>query len=68
MKFVIKNSFTDKVIAEGEAEKFKDFQFGLKLLSQNTAQTEFTIDQAVIDAPEKALSDWVVKSYRPGGS
>lgn len=45
-------------------EKFKDFQFGLKLLAQNTSRTEFVIDEAVVDAPEKALSEWVVASYR----
>jgi len=54
----------NKTVRDLCAEKFKDFQFGLKLLSQNTAQTEFVIDRAVVDAPEKALSDWVVASYR----
>ncbi len=46
------------------AAKFKDFQFGLKLISQNTGQTEFTIDGDAVDAPEKVLSEWVVASYR----
>jgi ATP-dependent Clp protease ATP-binding subunit ClpX len=46
------------------AEKFKDFQFGLKLISQNTGQKEFTIDPAVIDNPDKVLSEWVIASYR----
>jgi ATP-dependent Clp protease ATP-binding subunit ClpX len=45
-------------------EKFKDFQFGLKLIFQNTAQPEFVIDPSVVDAPDKALSEWVVASYR----
>ena len=53
-----------KTVRDLCAEKFKDFQFGLKLISQNTARTEFTIDRAVVDAPEKALSEWVVASYR----
>ena len=56
----------NKTVRDLCAEKFKDFQFGLKLLSQSTAQTEFVIDRAVVDAPEKALSDWVVASYRQG--
>lgn len=47
------------------AEKFKDFQFGLKLISQNTARQEFTIDADAVDAPDKVLSEWVVASYRP---
>ena len=54
----------NKTVRDLCAEKFKDFQFGLKLLSQNTSQTEFTIDRTVVEAPEKALSDWVVASYR----
>jgi ATP-dependent Clp protease ATP-binding subunit ClpX len=54
----------NKTVRDLCAEKFKDFQFGLKLLAQNTAKTEFIIDRAVVEAPEKALSDWVVASYR----
>lgn len=46
------------------ADKFKDFQFGLKLISQNTGQSEFTVDSDAVDAPDKVLSDWVVASYR----
>src|SRR6266704_1154994 len=46
------------------AEKFKDFQFGLRLISQNTGQQEFTLDAAAVEAPDKHLSDWVVASYR----
>jgi endopeptidase Clp ATP-binding regulatory subunit ClpX len=45
------------------ATRFKDFQFGLKLISQNTGQQEFVIDADAVDAPDKVLSDWVVKSY-----
>jgi hypothetical protein len=46
------------------AQRFKDFQFGLKLIAQNTGQREFVIDADAIEAPGKVLSDWVVKSYR----
>ncbi|HEX7862397.1 MAG TPA: AAA family ATPase [Verrucomicrobiae bacterium] len=46
------------------AAKFKDYQFGLKLISQNTGQIEFKIDPAVVNDPNKTLSDWVVASYR----
>lgn len=46
------------------AEKFKDFQFGLKLISQNRGAKKFTIDEATVDAPDKYLSEWVVQSYR----
>ena len=43
---------------------FKDFQFGLKLIRQNTQQTEFVITPDVVNDPDKCLSDWVVTSYR----
>jgi endopeptidase Clp ATP-binding regulatory subunit ClpX len=47
------------------AARFKDFQFGLKLIAQNTGRQEFVIDEDAVEAPEKVLSEWVVKSYRP---
>jgi endopeptidase Clp ATP-binding regulatory subunit ClpX len=46
------------------ARRFKDFQFGLKLISKNTGQDVFTIDVDAVNAPDKTLSEWVVKSYR----
>ena len=45
------------------AARFKDFQFGLKLIAQNTGRQEFVIDADAVEAPDKVLSDWVVKSY-----
>jgi endopeptidase Clp ATP-binding regulatory subunit ClpX len=49
-------------------DRFKDFQFGLKLIAANTGQTEFVLDPAAVEAPDKALSDWVVASYRASAS
>lgn len=46
------------------ADRFKDYQFGLKLVAQNTGRDEFTVDTDAVDAPDKVLSDWVVASYR----
>jgi ATP-dependent Clp protease ATP-binding subunit ClpX len=46
------------------ANKFKDYQFGLRLISQNIGKTEFTIDVANVEEPDKILSEWVVASYR----
>ncbi len=46
------------------AARFKDFQFGLKLIAQNSGQQEFVIDTDAVQAPDKVLSDWVVASYR----
>jgi ATP-dependent protease Clp ATPase subunit len=44
---------------------FKDFEFGLKLISKNSGQTSFTIDRAVVEAPDQTMSRWVVNSYQP---
>jgi ATP-dependent Clp protease ATP-binding subunit ClpX len=46
---------------------FKDFEFGLKLISKNSGQTSFTVDRSVVEAPDQAMSRWVVNSYRPAG-
>lgn len=46
------------------AKRFKDFQFGLKLITQNSGPKEFVIDRDAVEAPDKILSDWVVSSYR----
>lgn len=48
------------------AVRFKDFQFGLRLIEQNTGRKEFEIDEATVAEPEKTLSEWVVASYRSG--
>jgi endopeptidase Clp ATP-binding regulatory subunit ClpX len=50
------------------ARKFKDFQFGLKLIAQNTGTKEFTVDEEAVKDPDKALSEWVVASYRSEGA
>jgi ATP-dependent Clp protease ATP-binding subunit ClpX len=47
------------------AQVFKDFEFGLKLVSKNSGQTSFTIDRSVVAAPDQAISRWVVTSYQP---
>lgn len=47
-------------------ERFKDYQFGLKLIEKNTGQNEFELTpEAVID-PDKFLSQMVVLSYDRG--
>lgn len=50
------------------AERFKDLQFGLKLIAQNTGRREFEIDVPLVEAPDKVLSEWVVASYRAPSS
>ena len=46
------------------ANKFKDYQFGLRLIAQNKGQREFTVDIDAVNAPDRVLSEWVVASYR----
>lgn len=45
-------------------ERFKDFEFGLKLVAQNTGQTSFTLDAPDVERAQQVLSEWVVASYR----
>jgi endopeptidase Clp ATP-binding regulatory subunit ClpX len=45
-------------------KKFKDYQFGLKLIVQNTGKDFFEIDTNAVENPDKVLSEWVVESYR----
>ena len=69
-------SALDRLVERAEAERmkmadlcahlFKDFQFGLSLIKKNTRKTKFVLDAAAIDAPDKFLSDLVLRSYGPG--
>ncbi len=66
---IVSQSFAEGIhIRDLCAARFKDFQFGLKLIAQNTGQTEFQIDADAVDTPDKVLSEWVVKSYRTPNS
>jgi len=53
-----------KTVRDLCADRFKDFQFGLKLIAQNTGQKEFAIDLDGVESPDRILSEWVVASYR----
>jgi len=44
-------------------KKFKDFEHGLKIISQRTGSHSFVIDKKVIEDPDKELSRWVVESF-----
>ncbi len=55
-------------IADLCAHLFKDYQFGLSLISKNTGQKKFLLDAAAVDAPDKFLSELVVQSYYPAAS
>lgn len=47
---------------------FRDYQFGLNLVSKNSGQREFEIPASAIAAPDQFLSDLVVRSYQTGDS
>jgi len=57
-----------KPVRDHCAEVFKDYQFGLKLVSQNTGRTEFELGEESVQDPDKFLSELVVKSYKEGQS
>ena len=46
------------------AELFHDYQFGLKLVRDNTGESEFELPMTAVTQPERWLSDLVVASYR----
>ncbi|MDF1753841.1 MAG: AAA family ATPase [Verrucomicrobiales bacterium] len=45
------------------SDLFRDFQFGLKLIQQNTGRNTFHIGAEAVRQPDKYLSDLVVSSY-----
>ena len=44
-------------------ERFKDYQFGLKLIEKNTGRREFELTPEAVGNPDKFLSQMVVLSY-----
>jgi hypothetical protein len=50
------------------AHLFKDYQFGLELIHKNTGRTNFVLNRAAVDAPDKFLSELVVESYYPAAA
>lgn len=63
-KLMEESAATGKPVMELCREKFKDYQFGLKLIVQNTGKNCFEIDTNAVENPDKILSEWVVESYR----
>lgn len=45
-------------------QRFRDVQFGLKLIQKNTGRTRFELGADAVADPDKYLSDLVVQSYR----
>src|SRR5438876_6645917 len=54
-------------MADLTAHLFRDFHFGMNLVSKNSGQNKFTLPLSAVDAPDKFLSDLVVQSYYPAG-
>ncbi|MFN2507412.1 MAG: AAA family ATPase [Chthoniobacterales bacterium] len=47
------------------AHLFKDYQFGLSLIQKNTGQSSFVLSREAVEAPDKFLSELVVRSHYP---
>jgi endopeptidase Clp ATP-binding regulatory subunit ClpX len=58
----------DQPVRDLCSDRFKDYQFGLKLIAQNSGRTEFVLDVEAVQSPDKVLSEWVVASYRDKGA
>ena len=47
-------------------ERFRDFEYALKLISRNTGKLEFPVSKAAVDSPDQTLSQWIMDSYGRG--
>lgn len=54
---------SEKTIRGVCEERFKDLQYGLKLVSQNTGTTDFTITTAMVEDTDTEISRLVLQSY-----
>lgn len=55
---------TDTTIRGLCEQKFRDFQHGLTLINRNSGRTKFPIDATTVKDADKALSGWIVESYK----
>ncbi len=53
----------DKTIRALCEERFKDFEFGLKLVSERGGGPRFTITAETVADPDRELSRWVLENY-----
>src|SRR5437868_4509446 len=66
LRRLVERAQTERMtMAELCAHLFKDYQFGLSLIQKNSGQKKFVLNAAAVDAPDKFLSDLVVRSYYP---
>ncbi|MCH2207343.1 MAG: AAA family ATPase [Lentisphaerales bacterium] len=57
----LKTGKTIKIICE---DKFKDYPYGLKLISEKGNIKDFTISREAVIDPDKELSKWVVEGFQ----
>jgi ATP-dependent protease Clp ATPase subunit len=55
---------TDKTVKELCAERFRDLEYGLKLISRNTGKTSFNISEKFVENPGEELSRRIARSFR----
>ena len=53
----------DKSVRDVCEDRFKDYEFGLKLIADKTGKRSFHITREAVDHPDLELSHWVVESY-----
>ena len=53
----------DKTIRAICEDRFKDLEYGLKIVSRNTGTTSFEINRAMAENPDAELSKMVVESF-----
>lgn len=64
MDDIVKESLdSHKTIRAICEEKFRDYEFGLKLINRNTGQTKFEINRDVVENSVEVISRWVRESY-----
>ena len=75
LEIVFDESALPRLVERAQAERmtmpelcahlFKDYQFGLSLVQKNTGQSNFILTREAVDAPDKFLSELVVRSHYP---
>jgi len=60
---VAESDASGKTIRSVCEQKFKDYQYGLKLVAKNTGVETFEIDERAVADPDGTLSEQVLASY-----
>ncbi len=47
-------------------DRFRDFEYGLKLIARNTGRTTFSVTRKLIENPSEELSKRIAKSFQKG--